>query len=58
MKSYTSIDISKIKKVLQIRGYKISKKNKLVSENYKSLFHTSLASIFLVFNFFSKLDVR
>ena len=52
MKSYTSIDISKIKKVLQIRGYKISKKNKLVSENYKSLFHTSLASIFLVFFFY------
>ena len=52
MKSYTSIDISKIKKVLQIRGYKISKKNKLVSEKFKSLYYTSLVSIFLVFFFY------
>ena len=52
MKSYTSINISKIKKVLQIRGYKISKKNKLVSENFKSLYYTSLVSVFLVFFFY------
>ena len=35
MKRYNSIDIFKIKKALQIRGYKISKKNKLISENFK-----------------------
>ena len=52
MKSYTSINISKIKKVLQIRRYKISKKNNLVSENFKSLYYTSLVSVFLVFFFY------
>ena len=52
MKSYTSINIAKIKKVLQIRGYKISKKNKLVSENFKSLYYTSFVSVFLVFFFY------
>ena len=52
MKGNSSIDIFKIKKALQIRGYKISKKNKLISENFKSLYYTSLASIFLISFFY------
>ena len=52
MKGNSSIDIFKIKKALQIRGYKISKKNKLIPESFKSLYYTSLVSIFLISFFY------
>ena len=52
MKGNSSIDIFKIKKALQIRGYKISKKSKLISENFKSLYYTSLVSVFLISFFY------
>ena len=43
---------SELKKILQKRGYKISKKHKFISENFFSFYYTSLASILLISLFY------
>ena len=52
MKKFNQLTFSKIKKSLQERGYKISKKNKIISERFSSFYYLSLASIFLVSFFY------
>ena len=53
MKKLNQLTFIKIKKFLQNRGYNISKKNKIISENFTSLYYISLASIFLIsFSYF------
>jgi len=52
MKKFNQLTFSKIKKFLQERGYKISKKNKIISENFSNFYYLSLASIFLVSFFY------
>ncbi len=52
MKKYNKLSILKIKKFLQDKGYKISKKNKIISENTSSFYYFSLASIFLISFFY------
>ena len=52
MKKFNQLTFFKIKKFLQERGYKVSKKNKIISENFSSFYYLSLASIFLVFFFY------
>ena len=48
MKKFNQLTFSKIKKYLRERGYKVSKKNKIISEKFSSFYYLSLASIFLV----------
>ena len=52
MKKFNQLTFFKIKKSLQERGYKISKKNKIISERFSSFYYLSLASIFLVSFFY------
>ena len=52
MKKLNQLTFFKIKKFLQERGYKVSKKNKIISDNFLSFYYISLASIFLVFFFY------
>ena len=52
MKKFNQLTFSKIKKYLRERGYKVSKKNKIISESFSSFFYLSLASIFLVSFFY------
>jgi|TARA_B100000929_G_scaffold131958_1_gene104567 Bax protein len=53
MKKLNQLTFIKIKKFLQNRGYNISKKNKIISENFTSLYYISLASVFLIsFSYF------
>ena len=52
MKKFNQLTFFKIKKFLQERGYKVSKKNKIIPENFSSFYYLSLASIFLVFFFY------
>ena len=52
MKNFKPIDIIRIKKILQRRGYRISKKHKFIPENFISFYYTSLISIFLILFFY------
>ena len=52
MKKFNQLTFSKIKKYLRERGYKVSKKNKIISESFSSFYYLSLASIFLVSFFY------
>jgi Bax protein len=53
MKKLNQLTFIKIKKFLQNRGYNTSKKNKIISENFTSLYYISLASVFLIsFSYF------
>ena len=52
MKKYNQLSILKIKKFLQDKGYRISKKNKIIPENISSFYYLSLASIFLISFFY------
>ena len=52
MKKFNQLTFSKIKKSVRERGYKISKKNKIISEGFYSFYYLSLASIFLVSFFY------
>ena len=52
MKKFNQLTFSKVKKSLRERGYKISKKNKIISEGFYSFYYLSLASIFLVSFFY------
>ncbi len=52
MRKLNQLTIFKIKKFLQERGYKISKKNKIIPENFSSFYQLSLASIFLISFFY------
>ena len=52
MKKFNQLTFSKVKKSLRERGYKISKKNKIISERFSSFYYLSLASIFLVSFFY------
>ena len=52
MKKFNQLTFSKIKKYLRERGYKVSKKNKIISEKFSSFYYLSLASIFLVSFFY------
>ena len=52
MKKYNQLSILKIKKFLQDKGYRISKKNKIISESISSFYYLSLASIFLISFFY------
>ena len=52
MKKFNQLTFSKVKKSLRERGYKISKKNKIISESFYSFYYLSLASIFLVSFFY------
>ncbi len=52
MKNYKPLDIIRIKKILQKRGYKISKKHKFIPENFIGFYYTSLISIFLISFFY------
>ena len=49
MDKLKKINIQSIKKILQIRGYKVSKKN----ESLVNIYYTVFASIFLVFVFYT-----
>ena len=66
MRNNKSISILTIKKILQIRGYKISRKNKLIPNNFLGFYYTVLGSIFLIsffylipltLNFFAKNEI-
>ena len=52
MKKFNQLTFSKIKKYLRERGYKVSKKNKIISKSFSSFYYLSLASIFLVSFFY------
>ena len=52
MNSPKNISILKIKKILQKKGYIISKKHKYIPERFVSLYYTSLISIFLISFFY------
>ena len=52
MKKFNQLTFSNIKKYLRERGYKVSKKNKIISEKFSSFYYLSLASIFLVSFFY------
>ena len=52
MKKFNQSTFSKIKKYLRERGYKVSKKNKIISESFSNFYYLSLASIFLVSFFY------
>ena len=53
MKKLNQLTFIKIKKFLQNRGYNTSKKNKIIFENFTSLYYISLASVFLIsFSYF------
>ena len=52
MKKFNQLTFSKIKKYLRERGYKVSKKNKIISESFSNFYYLSLASIFLVSFFY------
>ena len=52
MNNTKNISILKIKKILQKKGYIISKKHKFISEKFVSLYYTSLISIFLISFFY------
>jgi len=52
MKKLNQLTFFNIKKFLQHRGYKISKKNKIISENFLSFYYISLASILLISIFY------
>ena len=52
MKKFNQLTFSKTKKYLRERGYKVSKKNKIISESFSSFYYLSLASIFLVSFFY------
>ena len=49
MDKFKKINIQTIKKILQKKGYKVSKKH----ENFLSLYYTTLVSIFLILFFYS-----
>ena len=49
MDRFKKINIQLIKKVLQKKGYKVSKKN----ESFLNLYYTTFAGIFLIFFFYS-----
>ena len=46
------LNIAKLKKILQSKGYKISNKNKLISLDLGSIGNTFLVSIFLIIFFY------
>ncbi len=52
MKKFNQLTLSKLKKSFREKGYKISKKNKIISESFSSFYYLSLASIFLVSFFY------
>ena len=52
MNNTKNISILKIKKILQKKGYIISKKHKYIPERFVSLYYTSLISIFLISFFY------
>ena len=52
MKKFNQFTLIKIKKFLQDRGYKITKKNKIIPENFSNFYYLSLASIFLISFFY------
>jgi Bax protein len=52
MKKFNQLTFSKTKKYLRERGYKVSKKNKIISESFSNFYYLSLASIFLVSFFY------
>ncbi len=52
MKNSKTLDIFRIKKILQKRGYKISKKHKLIPKEFLSFYYLSLASFFLISFFY------
>ena len=47
------INIFKLKSILQKKGYKISKKHKIISESFFSFYYTALAGILLIFSFYA-----
>ena len=49
MDNFKKLNIQTIKKILQKKGYKVSKKH----ESFLSLYYTTLASIFLILFFYS-----
>ena len=49
MDKFKKLNIQTIKKILQKKGYKVSKKN----ESVLNLYYTALASIFLILFFYS-----
>ena len=52
MKKFNKLTLSKLKKSFREKGYKISKKNKIIPESFSSFYYLSLASIFLVSFFY------
>ena len=52
MNNTKNISILKIKKILQKKGYIISKRHKFIPEKFVSLYYTSLISIFLISFFY------
>ena len=52
MKKSKSINILRIIKILQSRGYKISKKNRQTKKDFLGFYYTFLASIFLISFFY------
>ena len=52
MKNSKNISILRIKRILQKRGYIISKRHKFIPESFVSLYYTSLISIFLISFFY------
>ena len=52
MKKFNQLTFFKVKKSSRERGYKISKKNKIIPESFSSFYYLSLASIFLVSFFY------
>ena len=56
MKKINQLSFYKIKKFLNERGYKISKRNKIIPENFSNFFYLSLVSIFLI-SFFSIMPI-
>ena len=52
MNNTKNISILKLKKILQKKGYIISKRHKFIPEKFVSLYYTSLISIFLISFFY------
>tara|TARA_Y100000590_G_scaffold114640_1_gene130684 strand:- start:954 stop:2084 length:1131 start_codon:yes stop_codon:yes gene_type:complete len=53
MDKLKTINTKILKKILQRKGYKISKKNKFIPENFLNFYFTACASIFLIIIFYS-----
>ncbi len=52
MKNNNLKNILAIKKFLQSKGYKVSKKNKIIPENFIAFYYTAVGSVFLILFFY------